>query len=313
MGICLVENCTRNARSRGLCGGHYRRWQKGLDLAPAIGEWLPYQLSKATVPPPPRPKPQTFEERFWAKVDVRGPDECWEWKGARRPDGYGLIGRNGKQLRAHRVALELAGHTPRTGPRWVVMHLCDNRCCVNPAHLLDAKQCDNMDDMTRKGRRIQGPKPRGDEHWLRRPYAGMTDEERFWAQVRQTEDHWIWTAGLVTGGKPAWRFRLGEFQQPAHRIAYELTLGVSLVGRKLTRDCDEPLCVRPDHCHLGGPRGVHDTRGEKNPAAKLRPVDVARIRDLMMDAPFGRQAALAREYGVSGPTIARIVKRRGWT
>lgn len=28
-------------------------------------------------------------ERFWAKVDKRGPDDCWEWKGGSTcKDGY---------------------------------------------------------------------------------------------------------------------------------------------------------------------------------------------------------------------------------
>lgn len=36
--------------------------------------------------------PDSVKERFWAKVDVRGLDECWEWQGCRDPKGYGRIG-----------------------------------------------------------------------------------------------------------------------------------------------------------------------------------------------------------------------------
>lgn len=33
----------------------------------------------------------TFLDRFWSKVDVRGPDDCWEWRGARNLKGYGTM------------------------------------------------------------------------------------------------------------------------------------------------------------------------------------------------------------------------------
>ena len=48
----------------------------------------------------------SLEDRFWAKVDKGGPDECWLWTGALTPY-YGQIqegGRGSRQLKAHRTA-----------------------------------------------------------------------------------------------------------------------------------------------------------------------------------------------------------------
>ncbi len=33
--------------------------------------------------------------RFWAKVDVRGEDECWEWRASCGRGGYGHDGGDG--------------------------------------------------------------------------------------------------------------------------------------------------------------------------------------------------------------------------
>lgn len=93
----------------------------------------------------------TLEERFWAKVDRRGPDECWPWTGGKVGGGYGAIRRDGggPVAYAHRVALELAGIDP--GPE--TRHTCDNPPCVNTAHLLPGGHLENMRDMFSKGRR----------------------------------------------------------------------------------------------------------------------------------------------------------------
>lgn len=75
----------------------------------------------------------TFEERLWAKVDRRGPDECWPWTGARKSDGYGHIAVNGHHKLAHRATYELlVGPIP---DGLVIDHLCRVPHCVNPGHM----------------------------------------------------------------------------------------------------------------------------------------------------------------------------------
>src|SRR5580765_6828583 len=98
-----------------------------------------------------------IEQRFWSKVDTSG--ECWEWIASRYPNGYGQIARSrtSAKLRvtyAHRISWEL--HYGPIPEGMSVLHRCDNRACVNPAHLFLGTQLDNMRDMIAKGRGLQG-------------------------------------------------------------------------------------------------------------------------------------------------------------
>lgn len=85
-----------------------------------------------------RPK-RPVAERFWEKVDKRGPDECWPWLGGKNKGGYGAFYFDGRDDGAHRVALRLSGvDVPRSDRRHssgVVDHICRNVGCVNPRHL----------------------------------------------------------------------------------------------------------------------------------------------------------------------------------
>jgi hypothetical protein len=107
------------------------------------------------------PRIQPIIDRFWSKIDVRGVDECWEWKGAKTTDGYGqlhTIGRRGKQIKAHRFSYEL--HIGPIPDNMCVCHSCDNPGCVNPRHFFLGSNLDNIQDRNHKGRTMHG-----EEHW----------------------------------------------------------------------------------------------------------------------------------------------------
>lgn len=89
-------------------------------------------------------------EKFWAKVDIRGNDECWLWTRSRNTYGYGSAVFKGWTTNAHRIAYFLAhGSIDATK---VICHSCDNRLCCNPAHLWEGTQGDNVRDCNKKGR-----------------------------------------------------------------------------------------------------------------------------------------------------------------
>jgi hypothetical protein len=102
-------------------------------------------------------------------------DGCWEWRGRRNRDGYGMICRLGRQDLVHRVFYrERVGSIPEG---LYVCHRCDNPPCVNPEHLFLGTHRDNMNDMEAKGRRSRGERhwrsevTEGDVRDIRRAYA----------------------------------------------------------------------------------------------------------------------------------------------
>ena len=87
---------------------------------------------------------------FWEKVEVRGTNDCWEWKAGKGSDGYGIYFINRKPFRAHRLVVDAP-------PGTQVCHTCDNKVCMNPKHLVIADHAWNMQDKKNKGRQASLP------------------------------------------------------------------------------------------------------------------------------------------------------------
>lgn len=89
-------------------------------------------------------------KRFWDKVNKDAPHGCWEWTAATLiSGGYGAFRHRHVTLRAHRVSYYLANGELEEGK--VIIHKCDNPKCVNPAHLGQGTQKENMSTVPNHG------------------------------------------------------------------------------------------------------------------------------------------------------------------
>ena len=93
-----------------------------------------------------------LDQRFWSKVAIANPTECWEWQASTAWNGYGRFNLSGyDNERAHRVALALSLNREISSSEWV-LHRCDNPRCCNPAHLYLGDRHQNAKDAVSRDR-----------------------------------------------------------------------------------------------------------------------------------------------------------------
>jgi hypothetical protein len=152
--------------------------------------------------------------------------------------------------------------------------------------------------------------------------ARLTPEQRFWAKVdrRGSKECWLWTAAVNEHGYGVFNPD-GRHSGPsvkAHRFSLALA-GIEAGSLLVRHSCDTPLCVNPAHLSVGTNADntadmvsrERQARGSRAGTSKLTEGQVAEIRRRAAAGELHR--LLAAEYGVSRPTISRIVNGKGWT
>lgn len=87
-------------------------------------------------------------ERFWAKVDRRGPEECWLWKGSTTESHgfvYGTCTMGTEHYKPHRVAFALVRGS--INAELTLDHVesrgCTSKLCCNPWHMEEVTESEN--------------------------------------------------------------------------------------------------------------------------------------------------------------------------
>jgi hypothetical protein len=111
-------NVKRTVRETGVPETTVRRWRDEEGIPPLTISEDPWEIRDRR------------HASFWGRVDIESSKTgCWLWTGGLDLKGYGTVFGKG----AHRFAFE-ERHGPLNGRH--LHHVCANRRCVNPAHLL---------------------------------------------------------------------------------------------------------------------------------------------------------------------------------
>jgi hypothetical protein len=227
--------------------------------------------------------------------------QCWAWTGSKR-NGYGEYGNTS----AHRTSYKLfKGDIPKS---LFVMHICDNRGCINPDHLKLGTTQENTQDKVKKGRAKGGHNHKGQNAsysklsndqvkeirenphdkclgCLSRQFgisfqqvSRIKHNER-WSELveKETEEEEFWKRAVhektIIG--ECWETQRNRMQfsyrnkhMMGHRIAYIIRYGDIPNKMVVRHKCDNTKCINPDHLELGTHQENMNDRNERGRTTK---------------------------------------------
>lgn len=235
---------------------------------------MPAYKFRSSAPKPLPPLEEIDPELFWALVDIREPEECWEWKGVRNRNGYGVFRVGYRSCSATRISFYL---THKQDPlNLVVRHRCDRPPCANPEHLELGTQKQNMQDAVLRGRLNQG-----DKNGTRtKPESKALGEQNGLSKLN---------AAVIVHMRE--RFAAGD---TCAALAKQFEVAGSLVARIIHGKLWK---------HVGGP--IHPGRISKAPPTLLRREDAQRVIALRVEGKSVRE--ICEVFHVSQTTIWPIL------
>ena len=154
----------------------------------------------------------------------------------------------------------------------------------------------------------------------KRPYISLKD--RFWKRVEKGTNSgcWFWKGAkdrrgyghLGRGGKDTKNYM-------AHRVSYEIHIGIIPEGLIICHSCDNPNCVNPFHLFAGTNsdnqkdsfnKGRHNMKGESHPNSTLTTQDALSIRELHTNGVKSSQIAPA--FNITHQTVNKVNSRTRW-
>jgi len=139
--ICTIDGCKKTGKiRRGMCEMHYRRWRVWGDTnsVKRHANWIAIH------------EKDRIKEKLFSQY-TKDENGCWNWNGMKDDRGYGIIKFAHNAWRTHRVSAHVSwGFDLNSSLK--ICHKCDNRSCINPSHLFEGTQADNVHDMYEKKR-----------------------------------------------------------------------------------------------------------------------------------------------------------------
>ena len=154
----------------------------------------------------------------------------------------------------------------------------------------------------------------------KRQYREMTVQERIETHfiIDSVTGCWNWLGCKDWCGYGSVKYE--NKGEKAHRLSYKFHKGEIPEGMFVCHQCDNPACINPDHLFLGTPldnvRDMFNKKrdrhpfGESHTSAKLKEVDVIKIKNLLSEGYGNKEIALL--YGVRRQSIYAIKIGKTW-
>jgi len=144
--------------------------------------------------------------------------------------------------------------------------------------------------------------------------------DRLRDKTEVTDGCWLWRGHALPKGYGV--MSVGGSPKLTHRLSWEQEHGPIPPGLMVLHRCDNPPCLRPSHLFLGtaadntndmiakGRARPAHVIGERQGTSKLTDAKVLAMRERYALVPS--LPALAREFGVTVPTVWKVIHRKAW-